>query len=327
MTTPRVSKHRSGEETGASRVSEVVERGKGFWERAQLTRPYRAFSHFTDVGGNVLTGGMSYQALFAVFAALWVGFGVLGIVLGGNPELLDSLVTQINLLVPGLVAQNGEPGAISLDVLLKNRVLDWTSLVAGLTLVWVAMNWFTGTRRSIRLIFGLEVKQYRNALLLKARDLVLALAFFVALLVSAALTVLSSNVVNGFLSWLGADPDGWFFGGLGTLLRYGAMYAVDVIVLIAMHRFLAEVRVPFWPLLRGCLLGGAALLVLKIVGAAALGGASSNPVLATFAVFIGLLLWFNFICRTLLLTAAWIAVGQNPEFGLPPEDAGVVFDV
>lgn len=323
MTTPRTPDHRNGEERGASRVSVAVERGKGFWAWAQLTRPYRAFSHFTDVGGNVLTGGMSYQALFAVFAALWVGFGVLGIVLGNNPELLDTLVTQINLLVPGLVAQDGQPGAISLDVLLTTRVLDWTSLIAGLTLIWVALNWFTGTRRSIRLIFGLEVKQYRNALLLKARDLILALAFFIALLVSAALTVLSSDIVNGLLSWWGADPNSWFFGGLGMLLRYGAMYVVDVIVLVAMHRFLAEVRVPFWPLLRGCVLGGVALLVLKIVGAAALGGASSNPVLATFAVFIGLLLWFNFICRTLLLTASWIAVGQNPEFGLPSEDAEV----
>lgn len=324
MTTPRLSKHQPGEETGASRVSEVVERGKTFWQRMQLTRPYRTFSHFTDVGGNVLTSGMSYQALFAVFAALWVGFGVLGIVLGNNPELLDSLVTQINLLVPGLVAQDGQPGAISLDVLLTTRALDWTSLIAGLTLVWVAMNWFTGTRRSIRLIFGLEVKQYRNALLLKARDLALALAFFVALLVSAGLTVLSSNFVTEILSWFGADPNGWFFGGLGMLVRYGALYLVDVVVLIAMHRFLAEVRVPFWSLLRGCALGGVALLVLKIIGTALLGGASSNPVLATFAVFIGLLLWFNFICRALLLTAAWISVGQNPDFGLPVKGAGTL---
>ncbi|QIM19412.1 YihY/virulence factor BrkB family protein [Leucobacter coleopterorum] len=324
MTTPRLSKRQSGEETGASRVSAAFTKGKGFWGRMQRTRPLRTFSHFTNVGGNVLTSGMSYQALFAVFAALWVGFGVLGIWLRDRTELLESIVMQINTFIPGLLAESNERGAVSLDVLLGARALDWTSIIAGVTLIWVALNWFTGTRRSIRIIFGLEVKQYRSALLLKLRDLMLAMGFFLAILVSAALTVLSSNFTESLFAWLGLDADSWFFGGLGTLVRYSAMYTFDVLVLIAMHRFLAEVQVPKWSLLRGCALGGVALLGLKILGTALLGGASSNPLLATFAVIIGLLLWFNFICRALLLTASWIAVGQNPEFGMPVEGASII---
>lgn len=321
--TPRLPVRPQGEEDGASsRVAETVERGRGVWEWVQRTRPWRTFSHFTNVGGNVLTGGMSYQALFAVFAALWVGFGVFGIWLRDRPDLLKSIVTQINTFIPGLLSDGGSAGAVSLDILLSARVLDWTSIVAGASLLWVALNWFTGTRRSIRIIFGLEVKQYKNALLLKLRDLILGVGFFLAILVSAALTVLSSSVSASLFSWLGVSSDSWFFGTLGSLLRYGAMYAFDVLVLIAMHRFLAEVRVPWWPLLRGCALGGIGLLVLKMLGAALLGGASSNALLATFAVFIGLLLWFNFICRVLLLTAAWIAVGQNAEFGMPNVDEG-----
>lgn len=319
MTTPRASNHHSGEELGASRVSGVVDRGKGFWKRVQLTRVWRMLSHFTDVGGNVLTSGMSYQALFAVFAALWVGFGVFGIWLRDRAELLDTIVTQINVFVPGLLAEDAESGAVSIEVLLGARALDWTSVLAGATLLWVTLNWFTGTRRSIRIIFGLEVKQYRNALLLKLRDLILAMGFFLAIVVSAALTVLSSNITDSLFAWFGVDTDSWFFGGLGTLVRYGAMYSFDVLVLIAMHLFLAEVRVPRWALWRGCALGGVALFGLKILGTALLGGTSSNPLLATFAVVVGLLLWFNFICRALLLTASWIAVGQNPEFGLPGE--------
>ncbi|QIM15770.1 YihY/virulence factor BrkB family protein [Leucobacter insecticola] len=325
MTTPREPSSRSGESSGASsRVAETVERGRGVWAWVQTTRAWRAISHFTDVGGNVLSGGMSYQALFAVFAGLWVGFGIFGIWLRERPELLDTIVTQINTFIPGLLEEGGTRGAVSINVLLGARVLDWTSIAAGLALVWVATNWFTGTRRSIRIIFGLEVKQYRSALLLKLRDLALAMGFFLAILVSAAFTVMSSSVADSLFSWLGVDADSWFFGTLGTILRYGAMYVFDVLVLIAMHRFLAEVRVPRWSLLRGCVLGGAALLLLKILGSAILGGASSNALLAIFAVFIGLLLWFNFICRVLLLTAAWISVGQNPEFGLPKEGAGAL---
>lgn len=321
MTTPRDSSPAPAtEESGASRVSEIVSTGTSLWQWAQRTRPLRTFSHFTNVGGSVLSGGMSYQALFAVFAGLYVGFGLFGIFLRGRPELLETLVTQLNMLVPGLLG-DGSTGAVQINTLLKARALDLTSIIAGASLVWVALNWFTGTRRSIRIIFGLEVKQYRNPVLLKLRDLVLAIAFFAAILVSAALTVFSSSLTDWFFSLLGLSPDGWFFGWLGTVVRYGAMFVFDVLVLIAMHRFLAEVTVPRWSLISGCALGGVALLGLKILGSALLGGASSNPLLATFAVFIGLLLWFNFICRALLLTASWIAAGQDRTLGLPEPQA------
>lgn len=276
----------------------------------------RAVSRFTNVGGSVLSGGMSYQALFAVFAALWVGFGVFGIMLRSRPELLDSIVTQINTFIPGLL---GADGAVPVDTLLAARVLDWTSIIAGVSLLWVAINWFTGTRRSIRIIFGLEVKEYRNVLLLKLRDLVLAVAFFLAILMSAALTVLSSSLTDLIFSWLGADPGSWLLGSLGGVVRYGALLVFDVLVLIAMHRYLAEVRIPRWTLIRGCMLGGIVLLGLKVLGTLLLGGASSNPLLASFAVVIGLLLWFNFICRTLLLTSAWIATSADKSLGLPEE--------
>lgn len=292
----------------------LKQRAIGLKDRFMALKPVRAFSHFTDVGGSVLSAGMSYQALFATFAALYVGFSVFGITLRGRPELLKTLVEQINLFVPGLL---GDHGVVQLGTLLEARVLDWTSIVAGASLLWVALNWFTGTRRSIRIIFGLEVKQYRNAVLLKLRDFMLAISFFIALIVSAALTVLSSNIADLVVGWFGQSEKSWLFGTLGLLARYGALFVFDTLLLLAMHRFLAEVRVPKWHLLRGCLLGAAALFVLKVLGGALLGGASSNPLLATFAVIIGLLLWFNFICRALLLTAAWIAVGEDRLLGRP----------
>lgn len=297
-------------------LPELVARGRGVWQWVQRTRPWRAFSHFTDVGGSVLTGGMSYQALFAVFAGLLVGFGFFGIALREHPELLATIVDQINVFIPGLLGE-GDDYAVSVESLITTRAIDWTSLIAAISLLWIAINWFTGTRRSIRIIFGLEVKQYRNAALLKVLDFGLAIAFSLAIVISAALTVISSTLTDSIMSWLGANPDGWFFGGLGTLVRYGAMYIFDVLILIAIHRYLAEIKVGWWNLITGCLLGGAALFGLKILGTALLGGATSNPLLATFAVFVGLLIWFNFICRTLLLTSSWIATGLSPELGLP----------
>ena len=299
----------------ASTDQGLIARGREAWQWLQRTRPYRTFSRFTDVGGSMLSGGMSYQALFAVFAGLLVGFGSLSYFLRSHPELVETLVEQINVFVPGLLGDDQAP--VPVQTLLEARAIDWTSLVAGISLIWVAINWFTGTRRSIRIIFGLEVKEYRNAALLKALDLLLALGFFVAIVISAALTIISSNLTDLLLSWAGVDSGNWFFGGLGMLVRYGAMYVFDVLMLVAIHRYLAEVRIGWWNLVTGCMLGGAALFGLKMLGTALLGGATSNPLLAPFAIFVGLLLWFNFICRTLLLTSSWIATGLDPTLGLP----------
>ena len=299
-----------------SRASVLVARGREGWRWVQRLRPWRAWSHFTDVGGGVLSAGMSYQAVFAVFAALWVGFGIFGAWLRGRTDLLDSLIEQINRLVPGLLG-DGTNAVVSVTTLLGERSLDWTSAIAAASLLWVTLTWFTGTRRAIRIIFGLEVKQYRNAALLKLRDFLLAVIFFAALLVSAALTVASTNLTNVLLDWFGASPDNWLVGGVGITVRYGALYLFDVLILLAIHWFLAEVRTPGWSMIWGCALGGAGLFGLKLLGTLLLGGASSNPLLASFAVIIGLLIWFNLVCRTLLLTAAWIATGQDRTLGLP----------
>lgn len=292
-----------------------VARGKAAWQWVQKSHPFRTFSHFTDVGGGVLSAGMSYQAVFAVFAALWVGFSVFGIWLRSRTDILETLVYQINQFIPGLVGE-GEDGLVSVQTLLDAGTSDLVSILAGLSLFWVTLTWFTGTRRAIRIMFGLDLK-YRNAVLLKLRDFVLAVLFMAALLVSAALTVASTNVTELILGWLGADPTNWLLSGLGTAVRYAVLYVFDVLVLLAILRLLAEVRISRWALLRGSAVGGLVLFGLKMLGTLLLGGASSNPLLASFALFIGLLLWFNLICRTLLLTASWIVTSQDRTLGLP----------
>lgn len=303
----------------ASRTPEIVGAVRSRWRWLQRLHPWRTFSHFTDVGGGVLSAGMSYQAMFAVFAALWIGFGVFGIVLFSHPELLDTLIDQVNLFVPGLIGEGNDALVTKGALREASTAINVTSAVAGVSLLWVAVAWFTGTRRAIRIIFGLDVKQYRNAALLKLRDLALAIFFLVAMLISAALTVVSSSLTETVIGWLGADPGNWLVSGLGVTARYAAMFVFDVLILLAIHVWLAEVRAPRWPMLVGCMLGGAVLFGLKVLGATLLGGATSNPLFASFVLFVGLLIWFNLVCRTLLLTASWIATGQNRSLGLPAD--------
>lgn len=242
---------------------------------------------------------------------------MLGAELASRPELMQTLVDQINSLVPGLIGHNGEAGAVNIDSFVGSTGLTITSIVAAISLLWVAMNWFTGTRRAIRLIFVLEVRQYKNAALLKLRDFVLALLFGSALIVSAVLTVLSTNLTETLFALFRWSNDNWLLGTVGIFIRNFALFVFDMLVLIAIHRLLAEIKIPLRNLLVGTGLGAVFLWLLKLLGSLLLGGATSNPLLASFTVIIGLLIWFNLICRVLLLTSSWMATGLNPELARP----------
>jgi membrane protein len=96
------------------------------------------------------------------------------------------------------------------------------------------------------------------------------------------------------------------------------MFVLDAVVLAALFRLLAAIRIPRRRLLAGALLGAIGLGVLKTLGSALLGGATNNPLIASFAVLAGLLLFFNLVCQVILIAASWIATGL--------EDAGIEVD-
>ena len=106
--------------------------------------------------------------------------------------------------------------------------------------------------------------------------------------------------------------------------RYSGLFVsvvLNTFTLGAMYRVMARVAIPFRNLLFGSLLGAAILAGLSVL-AGLLFRTSSNPLLATFTVFIGLLLWFNLMSRVILLSASWIAVGMFDR-GLSPRHLSV----
>jgi membrane protein len=280
------------------------------WGKQQ--RPYRTVDRFSDVGGNIVSAGMAYQALFATFAALWVGFGVFGIVLRSRPSLQEATVEYINTFVPGLIGDATSQGAVDLAMLLSARTIDWTSGIAALALLWVAVSWFTGTRRAVRLIFRVP-RAYSTAVRMKLRDAGLATGFGVAIILSAILSFIGTQVLHGLFVRFGIAEPNWLLAGVTNVSALVAMVVFDTLVLAAIVRVLAGIRVDRVNLFTGALMGAVALGIIKVLGSLLLGGASNNPLLASFAVFIGMLIWFNLIARVVLLTAAWIATGVSRE--------------
>ena len=297
-TTRQPAEGASGTERRASRFAWLPR----LVERVLALRPVRVFRHYADRGGAVLSGGMSFQAVFALFAAIWVAFSLFGLVLAGDRELREAIFAQLNTLIPGLIGADGliHPGALS------GGILGWTGAIALAGLFWTALSWLGTVRVAVGRIFDVPLAAVPYPILL-ARDLLAGVALGVAVILSSALTFLGGRVVGWAADAAGTDPDATLQVAT-RILSALVMFALDAGVVIGAVRWVGALRVPWRPLLRGAALGGAALVVLQLLGSLLLDGAGTNPLLATFAAFVGLMIWLNLICQALLLSTAWIAV-------------------
>ena len=285
-------------------------------ETVMNSRPVRVVLHYTGKRGPILASGLAFQAIFAVFAGLWIGFSVAGLVLTSNIGLRDSVIRVLAQSVPGLIETETEEGIIDPTTLLEAGVFGWTGAIAIIVLLFSALNWLASAREATRSIFDLPNLE-RNPVLLKLGDLGLAAGFGLALVISTVLSVSGTVALEAVLAWLDIrnSTTSTIVGRGSTLL---VMFVLDAVVLAVLYRVLAGVRIPLPRLRQGALFGAIGLGVLKVAGGSLLGGASNNPLLAGFAVLLGLLIWFNLACQVVLAAAAWIAVGVA--------DDGIVLD-
>ena len=287
-----------------AKVMPLVEKVKG-------SRPVRAFQRYLRASGPILASGLAYQALFAVFAGLFVGFAVFGTIVAGNIGLREAVIGVISDSVPGLIDNGDGNGAISPDVLMNARVFGGIGVIALIGLLVTALGFLNAARGATRQLFDLPPAP-ENFLKARLRDLGLAAGFGVLIIVSAVLSVVGTQATDFLLDLVGID-DSTLARVLGRIVTLSIMFAVDAVALAALFRILSEVRIPWRHLREGVLIGAAGLGGLKIAGGLLLGGASSNPLIASFAVILGLLIWFNFVCQVILITGAWIATSVKDD--------------
>lgn len=280
-------------------------------------KPVRVFLQFGQRSGPIMASGLTYQGLFAVFAAIWVSFSIAGLVLAENIGLRTELISQLGQNLPGLIDDGSGSGVIDPAILLETGTLSLTGALALAGLLLTALGWLASARDSVRAQFGLKPLA-TNFLLLKAKDLGIALVLGSALIVSTILSAVSTALLGSVLDAIGFGAQSLAATIVGRIVGLVITLAFDTFVFAALYRVLAGVHIPFRRLIGGALLGGAAVGVLKVLGSALLGGAGKNPLLASFAVIIGVLLFINLLCQVLLISAAWIAVGME-DHGIPAD--------
>lgn len=297
-------------ETPDDAAPTLIQRMTALTERVMRLKPVRVLTRFTERDGDLLSAGMSFQSVFAVFAAIFVGFAVAGFWLRSTPDLLDGLVDIINSYVPGLIGATEDDGIISREALASASVANWTGAIALVGLLWTAIGWLGFMRQAVRAVFGAPPVT-RIFVLQKAIDLGLALGFGLLLIAGGLASVVSTAALDWVVGILGLNED-----SLPVVVGVRAVgilvsVVVNVVALSLIFRVLSAIPIPPRFLLVGAGMGSIALAALSVVSGLILGGAGRNPLLATFAVFIGLLLWFAIVWRVVLLCAAWIAVSLD----------------
>ncbi|PWC04818.1 YihY/virulence factor BrkB family protein [Agromyces badenianii] len=291
------------------RFEEPINKVSTITQKTMALLPVRVWRHFLYRNGFILSSGLSYQSLFAIFAAVYVVFAVAGIWLTGNDETLDAFVALLNTYAPGLIGPNGVITTEELTAIASSStsLFGWTGAFALAGLIWTAIGWITYARIAVRSIFGLP-KDMRAYVLLKARDFLVGFGFGAILMLATVLSVATTSFLGWVLDIMGLSADsGWseFFVQAGAII---VVFVIDTLALAVMFRFLSGATMPWRRMWVGSLLGSAALSVLQLLGSTLISGASDNPLLATFAVFIGLLLWFRLTSIVILVAASWIAV-------------------
>lgn len=282
-----------------------------------MRRSARAIRRFTEQRGPLLAAGLTYQGLFALFAALWVAVSISGLVLAADPALRTELFAALNGFIPGLIAVNGEKGAIDSRMLLQNTTLSVTGVAALGGLIITAVNWLGSARGAVRIVFDVP-RPPVGFLLLKLRDLALALVLGVFVAISAALSVASTELLRWLLELSGFDSTSPLIVVAARSIGLVLMAGIDFSLLLAFYRVLSGLSIPWRPLTQGALIGAIGLGTLKLLATLLLGGAGSNPLLASFAVLLGLLIWLNLAFRVVLIGAAWIAECLD-DLGVAPD--------
>lgn len=282
------------------------------------TTAFRVWQRLSQVRGSVLVGGIAYNAFFALFPIVALGFTVFGAVLSTRPDLQAGLVTYLDDTLPGVFKETATSatGLIyppNLVAEVTNRgTLTGTGIVAILALLWSGLGWVTSLRLGIRAAMHLSVHDF-NPVIAKFRDLGIAVLLGGAIIVSAVVSVTAHSATEQMLNGFGvaSSVDGRVLTRLVVAIP---ILALDTLIFWLQFRVLAASPLPAGPLRVGAFAAAVGFGVLKLASGFLLPRLLERSVLtASFGVLIALLVWFNLLARITLLGAAWAGLRAEPE--------------
>ena len=290
-------------------MARITAFGKRATTWALERKPVRAVLLYQEQHGPMLADSVTYRTLFSVFAGVFLGFAVAGVWLSGRPDVMAALIETLNAAIPGLV---GEDALISPDALVQPITLSVAGILALVGLLAAAIGAIGSLRTAFRRLAE-QADDHTFFLWLVLRDLLLAIGFGASLAAAAAVTFLSTTALGTLFDWLGIPTRAPIYDGTTRVVSILVIFAIDTLVIAGMFRLLSGLRPRARSLWSGALIGGVGLTVLQVLSSLFVGGATTNPLLASFGSLIALLLWFNFSTQVILIAAAYIITGVDEE--------------
>ncbi|GAB3599943.1 YihY/virulence factor BrkB family protein [Microbacterium tumbae] len=269
-------------------------------------RAVRSALLYGESRGPMLADSITYRALFSVFAAVLLGFSFATLWLAGNPDAWRALVNAIDAAVPGLL---GEDGVIKdLDQIPELPGLSIAGIVSTVGLIGAALGAVGSLRTAVRTIAGTALDDLMFVWVL-LRNLLLAAGVAVGFAAAAALTFLGRIGLELVTGLLGVDGDAPLVSWAVRLVSLVVVFALDAALIAGIFVLLSGRKAPPRALWSGALLGAVGLIVLQELSSLFLGGATSNPLLASFASLLALLIWLDLSSQVVLFACAHIVVG------------------
>ena len=266
-------------------------------------KPVRVWFHFLERRGAMLADSITYRALFSVFAGALLGFSFAALWLAGNPAAWQALVDAVDSAIPGLL---GEDGLIEVDKIQAPAGLTVTGILSLVALVGAAIGAIGSLRAALRTLAD-EIHDDVFWIWVMLRNLLLAIAIGGGFVASAVVTFYGSTFIGWVGDWLGIE--GFVADAATRALAIVVVFLLDAGLIALAFVVLSGVKARPKTLFTGALIGGIGLTVLQQLSGMFVAGAGSNPLLASFAALIALLLWFNLSAQVILLASTWIIIG------------------
>ncbi|GAA2624567.1 YhjD/YihY/BrkB family envelope integrity protein [Actinomadura fulvescens] len=280
------------QETGKERLRGLRER----W--AVFDHLVRAYERYQDRRGDRLAAALTCYAFLSFFPLLALAYALLGYLVMFSDKARDYFVEAINSLLPGLSDQ------LQVEQVVSSKAA--VGVIGLVGLLFTGLGWVSVLRESLRDIWGNDPNGDTNLLLKKVYDAAVLIFLGVALICSVAVSTVTSQATNMVLGWLGLDD----VTGAGTMLRLLSLtvaIAFNTLIFLVLFSRLSGTRAAWRRIIRGALFGAVGLEILKQVATLLLARTTENPVYASFAVLVGLMVWINIVSRFVLFVAAWTA--------------------
>ncbi|WP_314422222.1 YihY/virulence factor BrkB family protein [uncultured Microbacterium sp.] len=270
-------------------------------------RPVRAVLLYSERRGPMLADSVTYRALFSVFAAVLLGFSIAALWLAGNPEAWRAIIDAVQSVVPGLI---GDGGVIDPDDLRVPLSLSLAGLVSAIALAGSALSAVGSLRTAVRVISG-TAQDDILFIWVMLRNLLLAVGVAVLFVASAAVTFVGRLGITWITGLIGLDADSPVATWSVRIVSLVVVLALNTVLIAGVFRLLSGVSASARSRWSGALAGGVGLLVLQELSSLFVGGATSNPLLASFASLLALLIWLNLSTQVILVSCAYIVTSEE----------------